>query len=195
MVKNMKDFSLSTDSCRQLLALARKSMEKYLKNKEVIDFSADKNSELMSFAAVFVTLTKKGALRGCVGITEPQYPLCEATVRMSLAAALNDSRFFPLTLDELPETEIEISVLSPFKKIENAGDIIPGKHGVFVHKDGKSGLFLPQVWQHFKGKNAKTDFLNELCLQKAGLPENAWKDGFAEIFTFTVFSFKEDGKI
>ena len=59
----MKDFSLSTDSCRQLLALARKSMEKYLKNKEVIDFSADKNSELMSFTAVFVTLTKKGALQ------------------------------------------------------------------------------------------------------------------------------------
>lgn len=191
MVKNVEYFSIPAESCELLLALARKSLEKYLKNKEVIDFSADKNSELMSFAAVFVTLTKKGALRGCVGTTDPQYPLCEAVVRMSLAAALHDSRFFPLTLEELPETKIEISVLSPFKKIETAGDIIPGEHGVFVQKDGKSGLFLPQVWQHFKGKNAKTEFLNELCLQKAGLPQSAWKDPLTELFVFTVFSFED----
>ena len=158
MVKNMKDFSISEASQKELLLLARKAIGEYLKSCEVIDFSIDGNDELLQLAAVFVTLTQGGDLRGCIGTIEPKYPLCEAVIKMALSAALNDSRFFPLTLGELPETKIEISVLSPMEKIKNPDEIIQNKHGVLVQKNGRSGLFLPQVWEHFDNKE---DFLTQ----------------------------------
>jgi AmmeMemoRadiSam system protein A len=175
-------------SQKELLSLARTAIAEYLKNREVIDFSIDGNDELIQLAAVFVTLTQNGNLRGCIGTIEPEYPLCEAVIRMALSAALNDSRFYPLSPDELPETKIEISVLSPMRKVKNADEVIQGKHGVLIQKNGRSGLFLPQVWEHFDGKE---EFMCELCTQKAGLPAECWKDGSAEIFVFTVFSFEE----
>jgi AmmeMemoRadiSam system protein A len=184
----MQNFSVSESSQKELLSLARKAIEEYLKNREIIDFLIDGNGELLQLAAVFVTLTQRGNLRGCIGTTEAEYPLCEAVIRMALAAALNDSRFFPLTPQELPETKIEISVLSPMTKVKHPDEIMRNKHGVFVQKNGRGGLFLPQVWEHFDNKE---EFMNELCSQKAGLPKNCWKDGSAEIFTFTVFSFEE----
>jgi AmmeMemoRadiSam system protein A len=192
MVKNTQDFSISKPSQKELLSLARKAVEEYLKKREAIDFSIDADKELIQLAAVFVTLTQHGGLRGCIGTTEPEYPLCEAVIRMALSAALNDPRFFPLTLEELPETQIEISVLSPMEKLKSHDEIIQNKHGVLIQKNGRSGLFLPQVWEHFTGTGGKTEFLNELCSQKAGLPESSWKDGSAEIFTFTVFSFSDE---
>ncbi|MDR1195230.1 MAG: AmmeMemoRadiSam system protein A [Endomicrobium sp.] len=188
MVKTAHDFSISENSQKELLLLSRKAIEEYLKNSEIIDFSIDGNDELLRLAAVFVTLTQNGDLRGCIGTIEPQYPLCEAVIRMSLSAALNDSRFFPLTLKELPETKIEISALSPMTKIKTADEIIQNKHGVLIQKGNRNGLFLPQVWEHF---NNKEDFMNELCSQKAAIAQNSWKDASAEIFIFTVFSFKE----
>lgn len=188
MVNKSSDFSISEPSQKELLLLARKAIKEYLTSKEVIDFSIDKNSELLQLAAVFVTLTQNEDLRGCIGTIEPQYPLCEAVIRMALSAAFDDSRFSPLTLKELPVTKIEISVLSPMQKISSTNEIIQDKHGVLIQKGNRSGLFLPQVWEHFDNKE---DFMNELCLQKAGLPETSWKDGAAEIFIFTVFSFEE----
>lgn len=187
----MADFSISQENQKELLLLARKAIALYLNKHEVMDFSIDKNDELMRPAAVFVTLTQNGALRGCIGTIEPQYPLFEAVIRMAISAALNDSRFFPLEAGELPETKIEISVLSPMVKVKNPDDIVAGKHGVLVQKGARSGLFLPQVWEHFRGTNKKTQFLNELCSQKAGLPQNAWQDPAAELFVFTVFSFED----
>ncbi len=187
----MVEFSISKPSQKELLSLARKAIELYLIKREVIDFSIDKNEELLQLAAVFVTLTQNGQLRGCIGTIEPQYPLFEAVIRMALSAALNDSRFFPLELDELPETKIEISALSPMVKVKSTDEIIPDKHGVLVQKGPRSGLFLPQVWEHFSGNNRKEEFLNELCEQKAGLSQSVWKEGSAELFVFTVFSFED----
>jgi len=184
---NNPDFSISAQSQKELLSLARKAIEEYLKNRKVIDFTIDGNDELIQPAAVFVTLTQNGNLRGCIGTIEPEYPLYKAVIRMALSAAFNDSRFSPLTLGELPKTKIEISVLSPMVKIKNPDEIIQNKHGVLIQKNGRSGLFLPQVWEHFDNKE---DFMNELCLQKAGISQNSWKDGSAELFVFTVFSFE-----
>ncbi|MDR2425768.1 MAG: AmmeMemoRadiSam system protein A [Endomicrobium sp.] len=189
MVKMVSDFSISENSQKELLLLARKAIEGYLKNSEVIDFPIDDNNELLQIATVFVTLTQNGNLRGCIGTIAPQYSLYKAVIRMSLSAALNDSRFFPLTLEELPKTKIEISVLSPMHKIKSAKEITKNKHGVLIQKGNRSGLFLPQVWEHF---NDKEDFMNNLCLQKAGIAQNSWKDSSAEIFVFTVFSFEEN---
>jgi len=187
----MPEFAISKQSQEELLKLAREAIALYLKKQEVISFSAGNNAELLKPSAVFVTLTQDNVLRGCIGATEPSYPLYEAVIRMALSAAFNDSRFFPLDEIELSYTKIEISVLSPMQKVKSADDIAQNKHGVLVQVDGRSGLFLPQVWEHFERKE---DFLNELCSQKAGLPRSCWKDGSADIFVFTVFSFEEDGK-
>lgn len=182
----MKDFTISLSSQKELLNLARKSIDFHLKQQKP-DFQI-KDNELLQNAAVFVTLNKNGQLRGCIGTLEPTLSLYEAVMKMSLEAAFDDSRFFPVEIDELDDIQIEISVLSPMTKITSADEIIQNKHGVLIQQGYRRGLFLPQVWEHFKNKE---DFLNELCTQKAGLPKSAWKDGSADIFVFTVFSFEE----
>ncbi|OGS23391.1 MAG: AmmeMemoRadiSam system protein A, partial [Elusimicrobia bacterium RIFCSPHIGHO2_02_FULL_61_10] len=105
----------------------------------------------------------------------------------AFSAAFRDGRFQPLKKEELPGIKIEVSVLSPLKP-SPVGEIKPGQHGVVVVKDGKSGLFLPQVWEQIP---AKEDFMAELCEQKAGLPRDCWKDPKTQLYSFTVDSFKE----
>ncbi len=146
------------------------------------------NPELDNKAAVFVTLTKNGRLRGCIGTVVAQQPLIDAVMDMAVGAACNDPRFPRVTPEELKITKIEISVLSPMEKIASHEDILPGVHGVVVRKGARSGLFLPQVWESLPQKN---DFLSELCSQKAGIPPDAWKDPSTELYIFTVFKFEE----
>ncbi|MCX5786295.1 MAG: AmmeMemoRadiSam system protein B [Elusimicrobia bacterium] len=139
-------------------------------------------------AAVFVTLTKSGALRGCIGTIEPQMALLDAVKYAAISAAFSDHRFEPLTKEELPGIKIEISALSRLERVASAKNITPVRHGVVVRNGGQSGLFLPQVWEQIPGKE---DFLSELCSQKAGLPRDCWKDPKTELYTFTVEAFKE----
>ena len=142
-------------------------------------------------AAVFVTLTKNGALRGCIGTVEPQMPLLDAVKYAAVSAAFSDHRFVPLTKEELPVIKIEISALSRLERIVSAKNITPVRHGVVVRRAGSSGLFLPQVWEQIPQKEA---FLSELCSQKAGLPRDCWKDPKTELYTFTVEAFSEKEK-
>ena len=142
-------------------------------------------------AAVFVTLTKNGALRGCIGTVEPQMALLDAVKYAAISAAFSDHRFEPLTKEELPAVKIEISALSPLERIASARNIVPVRHGVVVRNGGQSGLFLPQVWEQIPQKEA---FLSELCSQKAGLPRDCWKDPKTELYTFTVEAFSEKEK-
>lgn len=139
-------------------------------------------------AAVFVTLTKNGALRGCIGTVEPQMALLDAVKYAAISAAFSDHRFEPLTKEELPVIKIEISALSRLERTASAKNIIPVRHGVVVRNGGNSGLFLPQVWEQIPQKEA---FLSELCSQKAGLPRDCWKDPKTELYTFTVEAFSE----
>jgi len=179
-----KSFSIPENSQKKLLALARAVISGSSFSCE--EMQAD---EILSTpAAVFTTLEKNGGLRGCIGMTQAVYPLFEAVKKTAKSAAERDPRFYPVEKSELEEIKIEISVLSPMIKVKSAGEIIENKHGVYIEKGSRAGLFLPQVWEHFGDKE---DFLNELCSQKAGIPKNAWKDGSADIFVFTVFSFKE----
>jgi hypothetical protein len=180
-------FSVSEKAQKQLLAIARQSIEYYLKNKTMLRLNIT-DSELLAPAAVFVTLTERGTLRGCIGTTSPADPLYEAVNRLAVAAAVEDYRFRPVTLSELKDVHIEISVLAPLEPVKNAGAIERNKHGVVVRRGGRSGLFLPQVWEHF---TTKEDFLGDLCEQKAGLARDAWKDPDTKLFTFTVFAFEE----
>ena len=180
-------FALTEASQKQLLTIARESIETYLKTGKMKSFEPA-TAELTAPGAVFVTLTQQGKLRGCIGTTEPRGPLYEAVKQLAVAAAVEDGRFMPLTLVELPRTRIEISVLSPLRRVKSAAEIREHTDGVVVRRGGHSGLFLPQVWEHFA---TKEDFLDELCRQKAHLPARAWMDPDTELSVFTVFAFEE----
>jgi len=186
-VRMTNQFSVTENNQKELLSIARQSIEYYLKNGKEQTFKTS-DPELTAPAAVFVTLTQKGQLRGCIGTTAPREPLFEAVSQLAVAAAVNDNRFQPLTIEELGRTHIEISVLSPMTRVKSADEIKPGIHGVVVRSGFNSGLFLPQVWEHFSNKE---DFMNELCWQKAHLKPEAWKDPKTELQIFTVFAFEE----
>ncbi len=137
--------------------------------------------------AVFVTLTEGGSLRGCVGTVEPVLTLADALRYGAFSAAFRDGRFAPLKAEELGKIKIEVSVLSAMKPV-TAREIKPVVQGVAAVNGGRSGLFLPQVWEQLPSKE---DFLGELCSQKAGLPGDCWKDGETRLYSFTVDAFKE----
>lgn len=187
-----KEFSLTKESQKELLKIARSAIEGYLTDGKIPKFTTT-NPELLSNGAVFVTLEENHNLRGCIGTTEARMPIYEAVSQLAIAAAVEDHRFPPVIKNELKDVKIEISVLSPLKKIPDATEIIEGKHGVVVKKGLRSGLFLPQVWEHPE-LSKKEAFLSELCRQKAGLEADAWKKGDADLYTFTVFAFKEEQK-
>jgi AmmeMemoRadiSam system protein A len=134
---------------------------------------------------VFVTLKKRGNLRGCIGRMVPDRPLAELVGAMALQSAFEDPRFNAVTARELPELEVEISVLTPMKQVSGPGDIEVGRDGVLIQKGGRSAVFLPQVapeqgW-------GRDEMLGHLC-QKAGLPANAWKEG-TTFLTFQAIVF------
>jgi uncharacterized protein (TIGR00296 family) len=142
---------------------------------------------------VFVTLTKGGSLRGCIGFPYPVMPLGEAIVHAAKAAALEDPRFPPVTKDELAAISLEVTVLTvpeplggePAKRPQK---VIVGKHGLIVRGMGTSGLLLPQVATEY-GWDART-FLDHTCI-KAGLSERCWTSKNIEILTFEGQIFPE----
>lgn len=182
-------FSLSEAVQKELLSLARRRIRADL-DKRSLDYlpPQELQVELNQPAPVFVTLQKKGRLRGCIGMTSPRGELWRAVYEMAHAAAFEDYRFSPVTRSELDDLHIEISVLSPLRKVASGDEIVPHEHGVVVQRSGRRGLFLPQVWEHFDDKDG---FMGELCAQKAHLPRDAWKDPATELFVFTVFAFEE----
>jgi AmmeMemoRadiSam system protein A len=137
--------------------------------------------------AAFVTLKKNGRLRGCIGSMRPDRPLYRTVGQLALQAAFNDRRFPELKADELVSLEIEISVLTPFEKIQDPDLIQTGRDGVMLKKEGRSAVFLPQVALE-QGWSCR-QMLAQLCL-KAGLPENSWQHG-ADLYAFRALVFKE----
>lgn len=142
---------------------------------------------------VFVTLTKSGTLRGCIGFPYPVMPLGEAIIHAAGAAALEDPRFPPVTKDELGAISLEVTILTvpeplegePAKRLQQ---VVVGKHGLIVRGMGTSGLLLPQVATEY-GWDAKT-FLDHTCM-KAGLSERCWTSKNVEILTFEGQIFSE----
>ena len=172
---------------KELLSIARSSIETFVKNGQAPDVST-KDARLGEIEGAFVTITKHGALRGCIGNIIGQEPLYETVRHMAVAAASQDPRFPPLSVAELKDIDIEISVLSKPRRVKDASEIQLGKHGVIVSQGGHQGVFLPQVATETGWSKEK--FLSELCSQKAGLPSNAWKNPDTSLFVFTadVFS-------
>ncbi|MGC8490446.1 MAG: AmmeMemoRadiSam system protein A [Syntrophobacteraceae bacterium] len=131
----------------------------------------------------FVCLHKGKELRGCIGMVESSAPVWETVMKMAVEAAFADPRFCALSPDELGEIDLEISVLTPLRRISGLSDIEIGKHGLLIRKGYRSGLLLPQVaTEHGLGAEK---FLEWTC-HKAGLPEEAWKDSDAEIYAFSA---------
>jgi len=173
---------------RKLIKIARQAIEGYLKTGKIQKFEPPK--ELKEKRAVFVTLRNGEELRGCIGHLEAYKPLAEAVAEMAIAAAVDDNRFLPMTLGELPQIKIEISILSPMQKISDPYQIKLGEHGVMVKNGLRGGTFLPEVAEHFSYN--LEEFLNSLCSHKAGLPTDAWHDPETEIYIFTTQKIKEN---
>lgn len=136
---------------------------------------------------VFVTLNKNGNLRGCIGHMAEDLPLCQVVGFCALQAAFGDRRFQQVQLDEMEDIEIEISVLTPFRRVGGIADIVIGRDGVMLEKGGRSAVYLPQVAVE-QGWNVEQT-LEHLCT-KAGLSKGDWKSG-AAFYTFQSIAFCE----
>ena len=134
----------------------------------------------------FVTLKKNDDLRGCIGYPLPFKPLYETIIEVAVSAATQDFRFEPITLEELPEVKIEVSVLTLPEPVKDIKEVELGKHGIIVSKGSSKGLLLPQVPIEWNW-DLET-YIEHGCL-KAGLPEDEWKKGAEiEVFSAQVFS-------
>jgi AmmeMemoRadiSam system protein A len=146
------------------------------------------SEELKEHCGAFVTIHKKGMLRGCIGLVQATKPLYKCVREMAAAAAFDDPRFPPLGRDEFPEIDIEISVMSPLRLIDDVKEIEVGRHGILMKRGFQQGLLLPQVATE-QGWNRDT-FLEHTCY-KAGMRGDCWKSGDTEIFVFSAEVFGE----
>ncbi len=179
--------SLSSVQRQALLNIARWALETFVNDGSEASYRL-RDPALEKPAAAFVTLTRKGKLRGCVGYSGPLYPLHQTISRCARSAASEDYRFQPVQRDELSELRISISVLSPLEKADNLENIVVGRDGLLVVDSERRGLLLPQVAPE-QGWD-REGFLDGVC-RKAGLPESAWRTGRVEVFVFQTENFSE----
>jgi AmmeMemoRadiSam system protein B/AmmeMemoRadiSam system protein A len=173
-----KPWNFSDDEKRLLLGLAHQAVEHAVKGqiRPALD-PARIPSRLRQPAACFVTLKRLGQLRGCIGTLEAKEPLYLAVMSRAENAAMGDPRFSPVQPEELPELQVDISVLSqpqPLQGVtvaERLSQLQPGRHGVVLRVGPYRATFLPQVWRHFPDRR---EFLEKLA-EKAGLPPDAWQ--------------------
>lgn len=182
---------LSEEDKKGLLALARKTLVYALQNKRIPqadELGVTISEAMKSPRAAFVTLEKGHRLRGCIGDIFPQGPLYQSVVRNAVNAGFNDRRFSPLRETEVDDITIEISALTSPEPVASAGDIRIGIDGVVLRKNGHSAVFLPQVAPE-QGWDVN-QMLTHLSV-KAGLPEDAWKEG-ASFLVFQADVFGEE---
>jgi len=182
------DFLLSQEDKNFLLKLARATIADYVRKGITPEVeAAGLSSTLKMPCGAFVTLNKGGKLRGCIGRFDSEQPLWKVVQAMAISASTQDYRFSPVTSSEIDELEIEISVLTPLKKIKSADEFVLGKQGIYIRKGNSTGTFLPQV-ATTTGWN-KEEFLGHCAQDKAGIGWNGWKK--AELYTYEALVFKE----
>ena len=176
-----------------LLRLARETIHARLKRQDV-DIDMPRDPIFAGKAATFVTLKLRGQLRGCIGTLEPSASLWESIRGNAENAAFHDTRFRPLTEEELRDVHLDISILTQPQKLEynDARDLVsklrPRVDGVILHHGRAGATFLPQVWDQLPTPEL---FLGHLC-RKAGLHENFWREGLPEIRIYQVQCFAEE---
>ena len=181
-------FTLGEDEKAELFRIARRSVETVVRERKMLDLAGSKLDALMQERGAFVTLKEKGELRGCIGYTAPMKPLALTVRDVAAYAAVNDTRFQPVSAQELGQLQYEISVLSPLRRVLDLSKIEVGRDGLVVKRGDYEGLLLPQVPTE-QGWNRAT-FIEETCL-KAGLLKDAWKDERTDIFAFTALVLEE----
>ncbi|HEY1160589.1 MAG TPA: AmmeMemoRadiSam system protein A, partial [Terracidiphilus sp.] len=186
--KAAEPFSLSEQEKNELLALARKSVEHAIEQKEAYEPGANADEALNQERGAFVTLREAGGLRGCIGYTSAIKPLYMTVRDTATLAALRDPRFQPVSAAELPQLDYEISVLSPLRRVVDIQQIKVGQHGLLMKNGAYEGLLLPQVPVEQKWDRQK--FLEQTCV-KAGMGSDCWKDEDTDIFMFTAVVFGE----
>ena len=179
--------SLSREDKLLLLKIARDTIESYMRTKKIPAFDV-KTPLLMEKRGAFVTIKKKGELRGCIGIFTSDKPLYLTVADMAVSASAQDPRFIPIVASELSQISIEISCLTPLKKIKDVSEIEVGRHGLYIMKGLYRGVLLPQVATEYGWD--RDAFLEHTCL-KAGLNTSCWKEG-ADIYTFEAEVFSEE---
>jgi AmmeMemoRadiSam system protein A len=167
-----------------LLRLARQALESGVRGGNLNEEVSGLPAALLAPQGAFVTLHEEGQLRGCIGHVRGDEPLYKTVRECAVAAALSDPRFPPVTPEEIPLMNIEISVLSELQVVAPE-QVEVGKHGLFISQGRRRGLLLPQVAVEWMWDRER--FLEETCL-KAGLAADAWRHGATiEAFTAEVF--------
>jgi AmmeMemoRadiSam system protein A len=186
----MNEQWLKPEECVALLRLARETIAAALQGEPPPQPPSEaERPGLWLPLAVFVTLRLRGELRGCIGEMAWDRPLSKNVVRAAVASAFHDPRFWPLTEEELPEVQVEISVLSPLQTIARPEDYEPLAHGIVIEVGERRAVFLPQVARQYGWP--REEMLTQLSL-KAGLPPDAWRDARAVLKIFTIQEFSEE---
>lgn len=182
-----ENLGLTEDEKSRLLKIAREAIDHRLRGEKA-PFGEPGSSNLEGKSGVFVSLHKKGRLRGCIGCIEGRKSLFKTVQEMAQSAAFEDPRFSPLSREEMVNLDIEISVLTPLKEAHDINEIDVGVHGIYLVKGFHSGLLLPQVATQYGWD--RVTFLEETC-RKAGLPPQSWKDEKTKIYIFKADIFGE----
>ncbi len=185
-INKRDDFKLTEDEKKWLLNHARTKIKSAFERTPPITDN-EIPSKLKTQIGAFVSVYVDDKLNGCIGHIGEDTPLWKVVEQSAFCAAFEDSRFEPLRKNELNQFKLEISVLTPLKKVKNIDEIIPGKHGILIRKGLNQGTFLPQVasrmnWSH-------EEMLEKCSRDKAGLGRDGWKD--AELFIYEAIVFKE----
>ena len=181
-----KGFSLSDEDKRTLKKIAYESIKDSLDGRPIAQPTFNSQlSTLNSKCGAFVSLHKQGRLRGCIGHFGEDTPLHEIVAEMARAAAFEDPRFSPVSRGELDDLDIEISVLTPMRRIQSLDEFVLHKHGIYIRKGFRSGTFLPQVADEVNW--TKEEFVGHCSQDKAGLGWNGWRD--AELFVYEAIVF------
>ena len=181
------DFVLSDNDKKKLKEIALNSIKDSLDGKSVsVSVSPMQEYPMLSKkCGAFVSLHKHGHLRGCIGHFGEDIPLYEIVAEMARAAAFEDPRFMPVSREELDAIDIEISVLTPMRRIQSLDEFELHRHGIYIRKGYRSGTFLPQVADEVNW--TKEEFVGHCSQDKAGLGWNGWKD--AELYVYEAIVF------
>ncbi|OYT27258.1 MAG: AMMECR1 domain-containing protein [Candidatus Altiarchaeales archaeon ex4484_96] len=187
-----EEAQVSLEQQRYLLKIARDTIKKYLMDGIKLDVEPG-FEQLKEKKGTFVTLEKQGRLRGCMGNIAPGKAIYLSVRDNAINAAFHDPRFRPVQNNELDDVVIELSILSVPSLIDVGNpayyldEIVVGKDGIIIKKEGRSATYLPQVWEKIPDK---VYFLDSLC-EKAYLSRGCWRSPDAQIYRYRVQHFSE----
>jgi len=179
-------FILTDEEKKELKEIAKLALYEAVLHDKRIQLDASKlPQKFKERLGAFVTLKEHGRLRGCIGRFEPDQALYEIIIDMAISASRYDNRFTPVTPEELPSIDIEISVLTPRVRVNSVDDVIVGKHGIYISYGGRNGTYLPQVATDMGWDNK--EFVYSCCVEKAQIPPEHCKDAKLYVYEAIVF--------